>query len=275
VGVFRAGDGSGYASLGSTEVGGTLGTGGQSGGSTQRGGDGRSSTLLESFPSLFNNPSDFDGDGINDFADACPTAAGSGSGCPAREPRLVDSDGDRVPDDADRCPATPAGPKDVNVDGCPDVTPTPTPTPTRTPAPTATATASPAATATATPPAVAPQPRDERPPVAQPAKINVLLSFGFSSSTNRSTKFTRLSLSELPAGSTVKVTCKGGGCPKALKGKGYTKRSVSGTLNLRQFVKKPIRAGTVIKIVVSRAGMISNTKTMTVRKRRGPLVRSS
>lgn len=61
-------------------------------------------------------PTDSDGDGVYDGLDKCPnTPAGvkvNEDGCP------LDSDGDGVPDNLDKCPDTPAGAK-VNADGCP------------------------------------------------------------------------------------------------------------------------------------------------------------
>jgi hypothetical protein len=70
-------------------------------------------------------PPDADGDGVSDFADACPaTVAGTevdSDGCalelepaPPAEPAATDSDGDGVLDETDACPGTPAG---IPVDG--------------------------------------------------------------------------------------------------------------------------------------------------------------
>ena len=68
---------------------------------------------------------DFDGDGVPDCNDACPTiAAASPTGCGSTlvvappPPPPADSDGDGVTDDLDECPDTPAGTV-VDATGCP------------------------------------------------------------------------------------------------------------------------------------------------------------
>jgi outer membrane protein OmpA-like peptidoglycan-associated protein len=65
-------------------------------------------------------PSDKDGDGVNDAADACPADAGDPpTGCPAG-----DKDGDGLTDDLDRCPAEAENVNGVDdTDGCPDQAP--------------------------------------------------------------------------------------------------------------------------------------------------------
>lgn len=60
-------------------------------------------------------PTDSDGDGVADSADACPTTfALTPNGCPAA-PAPLDSDGDGVSDGNDVCPSTAA----ATADGCP------------------------------------------------------------------------------------------------------------------------------------------------------------
>jgi outer membrane protein OmpA-like peptidoglycan-associated protein len=72
--------------------------------------------------------SDIDGDGIVDEKDNCPTVAGpvSNGGCPVKNPSKVvkakgcpdgDSDGDGIPDSMDKCPTVPGVPC---YDGCPN-----------------------------------------------------------------------------------------------------------------------------------------------------------
>jgi hypothetical protein len=141
-GLFRSGAGSSFSS------GATLfqwGSGGQGGrvGSAPLGAQsaiGVATGQLQA-PTAGSVPSDFDGDGVIDSADDCPTAAGP-SGCPVRRPALADGDGDMVPDVEDKCPAVAVSGPDANDDGCTDVaasvveTPQPTtPTAIETPAP--------------------------------------------------------------------------------------------------------------------------------------------
>ena len=96
------------------------------------------------------------------------------------------------------------------------------------------------------------------------------LTFGFSSATTRATKFTSLVLREIPAGSTVVVSCKGKGCPKRL-----TKKHAKGTISLKSMIKKPLRVGVVLKVVVSKPGAITATKTITIRKKKAPVLKST
>jgi Thrombospondin type 3 repeat len=100
-----------------------LGTQTKSGGNGGTGGNTGSKGIagVDSVLGTPAGPSDFDGDGRVDSADACPTIPGNtADGCPARAQRLTDADRDGVPDSVDRCPTTPAGAVDLNYDGCPD-----------------------------------------------------------------------------------------------------------------------------------------------------------
>lgn len=115
----------------------------------------------------------------------------------------------------------------------------------------------------------------EKPRVVAGPKLSAILSFDYTGVTSKSTKLTRLVLREVPAGSTVTITCKGKGCAKALTGKGVVKRNVTGTLNLKAYIKRKLNVGAVIKVVVSRAGNTSVTKTLTIRKRAKPVIKSA
>src|SRR3954452_3532755 len=71
-------------------------------------------------------PPDYDGDGVPDSADGCPTAGGpyvNSYGCPPPVMTPPDFDGDGVPDSADGCPT--AGGPFVNSQGCPPPVMTP------------------------------------------------------------------------------------------------------------------------------------------------------
>ena len=106
------------------------------------------------------------------------------------------------------------------------------------------------------------------------AKAEFRLTFGFSSATSKATKFSSLVLRDLSAGTTVVVTCKGKRCPKGLKGKGFTKKNASGNVSLKTFIKKALPVGTVIKVVATKAGATTVTKTLTIRKKKAPVVKS-
>jgi hypothetical protein len=120
-------------------------------------------------------------------------------------------------------------------------------------------------------------------------RIAVSLGFAFSSSTNTATKFTRLTVGPVPSGSTVTVTCVKGSCPTALVAKKTTKakngkkrttlvakplvvRSASGTVKLSKLISKPLKAGTRLRIDVTKPGMIGAVKLMDVAKRKAPTV---
>ena len=79
-------------------------------------------------------------------------------------------------------------------------------------------------------------------------------------------------LTRIPSGATVTVTCKGRGCPKALKGKAYTKRNAPKTLSLKSLLPKPLRAGDVLTITVSRANATSAVTIITVRSGKKPSI---
>ena len=88
----------------------------------------------------------------------------------------------------------------------------------------------------------------------------------------KSAKFGALRVRNVPLGSTVTVTCKGKGCPAGLKGKGFVKRNAFGAVNLKKFIKKPLRNGIAITVVVSKPNAISAVKILTVRKGKSPKI---
>ena len=247
VGIFRAGPGSAFASQQSTTTGGAGGLGGLTPGTANRAGAGPAVGGLRGAgapgAAVTGGTADFDGDGIVDANDPCAADAAGGTGCPVRPQPLPDSDGDGVPDSADACPAVAAE------GGCPPPPPVivnPGPSP-------------------------GPAPGGGVTPVA---KAEFRLTFAFSSATNKATKFSSLVLRDLPAGTTIVVTCKGKSCPKGLKGKGFTKKNVSGNVSLKTFIKKALSVGTVIKVVATKAGATTVTKTLTIRKKKAPVVKS-
>ena len=104
-----------------------------------------------------------------------------------------------------------------------------------------------------------------------PSQIQVVLAFGFKAS-KHATRFTKLQIKNIPFGATVHVTCHGHGCSKRLKGKGFTKRHAFGTVDLKKFVRKPLRPGAAITAVVSKPGAINAVKVLKVRASKAPTV---
>ena len=141
-------------------------------------------------------------------------------------------------------------------------TPTPTPTPapyvpTPTPTPDPEPTSAPAVIAAAGPSPVvlaAPLPR-----------IDVSIVY-FMNAKRRATRFATLSIKKVPAGATVKVTCRGG-CPRASQ----TLSSVKGgTVALASFRGTALKTGARLTVTVTRPGMIGMAKILTMRAERRP-----
>lgn len=240
-GVFRTSGGSAYAARGGTRASaGPAGAGGRTGGNGDQAeaGDARDVFTAEGTPG--DADADFDGDGVLDRDDACPEIAAPG-GCPVRPAKLPDADGDGIPDGLDACPAVPRG-HDPNEDGCPDGPPPPPPV-------------------ADAPPPPAPAPR------ARPARVSAAVAFRFSNR-GRSTVFSSLQVRRITGGATVVVQCAGKGCPV----RRFIKRRAAGTLSLRPFVRKRLRAGTVLRVRVTRAGFVGLALDVAIRARRPPRV---
>jgi len=116
-----------------------------------------------------------------------------------------------------------------------------------------------------------PDPATPQPPVLTPVRktrIVVTLAYDFSTK-GRYTRLARLVVNRVPKGATVKATCRKG-CSR----KRYTKKNVrGGKLSLKTMVKKRLKAGTTIKVVVSQTGKLSATKTLKIRSGKRPTVR--
>ncbi len=106
-------------------------------------------------------------------------------------------------------------------------------------------------------------------PNPPPPRIFVSVSFRFAAS-NSATKFTSLSVKNIPSGSTLTVSCKpkkkGTKCPA----KKFTKKNAKGTVKLKTFIGKKFTKETVITIQVTKPGTIGAVKLVTIRKRNGP-----
>jgi hypothetical protein len=106
-----------------------------------------------------------------------------------------------------------------------------------------------------------------------PAVITVTLPFTFSSSSAKATKFTHLKVAGVPAGATVKVTCLSRTCPAALKHKkALVLRKQHGTVDLKRIIAKPLRAGTKLQVLVTRAGSVGAVKLITINRRKAPTI---
>ena len=103
-------------------------------------------------------------------------------------------------------------------------------------------------------------------------KINAVLSFRWTIK-NGSTRLVALKVKEIPAGSTVTVSCTGKSCPKTLKGSGTTRFSKSSSVTLTTLVKGGFKSGTSITVKVSSPGAETAVKTLVIRKGKAPIVK--
>jgi hypothetical protein len=101
------------------------------------------------------------------------------------------------------------------------------------------------------------------PPPPPPPTIPATVVFAYASSTH----MTRLVVKHIPAGSTVRVTCKGRGCPRT-----FVKKRARGTLSLARLIRHPLKPGLRMTIVVSKPGFRSATKVLRIRAHKPPTV---
>ncbi|MBE2317314.1 VCBS repeat-containing protein [Solirubrobacter sp. CPCC 204708] len=116
----------------------------------------------------------------------------------------------------------------------------------------------------------APPPPPPAPPAPTPkTRLVVTLSYDYSVK-GRWTRITRLQVKGVPAGATVKATCRKG-CSR----KSYSvKKRARGTASLDRVVRKRLRAGTKVRVVVSRPGNLAAIKTLTIRASKRPTVKT-
>ncbi len=112
-----------------------------------------------------------------------------------------------------------------------------------------------------------------------PERLNFTLGFDFSSATT-ATRFTRLLVKEAPRGATLEVTCRGRSCPTRRVGgtrrrATFTQRIGTRAITLRPWIRTSLRAGTVLKVTVTRPGAVGRVKTLTARTNRRPLTRTT
>ncbi len=103
-----------------------------------------------------------------------------------------------------------------------------------------------------------------KPPVA-PVKIGATLRYAFVR-TRTSAKFTSLLVRHLPAGASVKATCKGGGCPK----QAFAGVAKSDSLAIKPLAGRSLKSGATITVTVAKSGMTGRTITLTVRTGKDP-----
>jgi len=102
-------------------------------------------------------------------------------------------------------------------------------------------------------------------------RIIVTLSSNFPS-VGKTIRFTRLVVKNVPRGSTVTATCKTKQGKRCRGIKKFTKRNARGTVKLKRFQRKTLRAGTVIEVRVTKPGMIGAVKRLTVRRGKNPTI---
>lgn len=108
-----------------------------------------------------------------------------------------------------------------------------------------------------------------------PERLNFTLGFDFSRATS-STRFTRLLVKEAPRGATLTVTCRGRSCPtRRGRATTFTQRIGTRAITLQPWIRRTLRAGTVLTVTVARPDAIGRVKTLTARTNRRPLVRTT
>ena len=115
-----------------------------------------------------------------------------------------------------------------------------------------------------------PPPATPQPPILIKPIPRILVTLAYEYRTHgRYTRLSWLIVNRIPKGATVEATCRTG-CSR----KSYTRRNVrGGRLSLKPLIRRRLRAGTTIRIVVSQAGKRSATKTLRIRSGRRPLLR--
>jgi hypothetical protein len=110
-------------------------------------------------------------------------------------------------------------------------------------------------------------------PAPAPGRVVVTIAFDAPKAPANSTTFSLLQVKGAPSGSTIEVTCKGKACPKS-KGKAIrlTKRNPPRVFSLKPWLKKPLRAGTVLTVTVTKPGSFGMVKTFTVRASTRPRI---
>ena len=104
-------------------------------------------------------------------------------------------------------------------------------------------------------------------PTGDGSPILVSLAFAYANSTKKQTKLTSLVVKNVPAGATVTASC-----PKSCAKKSFKKTNAKGTVSLAPLLKKPLKAGTLITVIVSKPGSTSAVKILKIQPRKSPTV---
>ena len=118
-----------------------------------------------------------------------------------------------------------------------------------------------------------PPPPPPPPPPVELKRILVTLS-SFFPSLGDTIRFSRLVVKDVPRGSTVTATCRtkqGRRCGGISK---FTKRNARGNVSLKRFLRRTLRAGTVIDVRVTKPGRIGAVKRLTVRRKKNPVIKT-
>jgi hypothetical protein len=114
-----------------------------------------------------------------------------------------------------------------------------------------------------------PAPGAAAPLPAAPTRIVVSLSYRYSAG-RKSTRIRRLSVKLVPRGATVTATCTKGCSRKRL----VARNAKHSTVSLTKLVRRPLRVGRKLTITVALPGAIAAVKTLTIRRRHEPSVRT-
>ena len=91
--------------------------------------------------------------------------------------------------------------------------------------------------------------------------------------TATSTTVLALVVNEAPAGATVLIRCRGGGCPFAQHTIAVVKKLARGGINLTSsFQQRPLQVAATITVVISRPSWIGKYYAFTMRAQRGPSI---
>lgn len=111
---------------------------------------------------------------------------------------------------------------------------------------------------------VAPTPPAPPAPAPPPVTLTPSLTYTFKAA-KRSTRLRTLTVKNIPAGATVKVTCSPGCSTKR-----WTTTPKRSTLSLKKFIRKALRVNAKLTVTVWKPGAIASVKTLKIRRSRSP-----
>jgi hypothetical protein len=119
------------------------------------------------------------------------------------------------------------------------------------------------------PQAGSPPPLAGGPPPGPLRRLVITVGFTYKAG-RRTTRLKSLTVKDMPRGGTVRATCPHGCSRKSLVKSGVKSSKVS----LSALVRKPLRVGTRITITATAEGTIGAVKTLTIRSRHAPAVKT-